>query len=163
MTLMTSGRATGRRCPVCGSQDGSCGGAHAQTEGNPVDAPIYAEGSRSAPVDVIAERVINGHRTQVLANSDQAEAEGWPIVSAIGGGPFHKKRPAPQPPAPAAPATAKPKLESSDPEPEDGARRAYLESLPKPDVYDIAADLDIAGRSSMGKPALIEAIIEAEG
>lgn len=162
MTLITSGRATGRRCPICGSPDGACGGAHATTEPTPVDSPIYAKGTRTMPVDVVARRVINGYTTEVLANSEQAEAEGWPIVRRLDGKPYHKKRPKPEAPAPVEPETEADDAQEDEPTPEKSARGDYLASLTKSELYDIAKDLDVDGRSTLDRGELITAILEAE-
>lgn len=116
------------------------------------------------PVDVVARRVINGYTTEVLANSEQAEAEGWPIVRRLDGKPYHKKRPKPEAPAPTEPETVEPETTEADdePEPEDTARADYLAGLTKPELYDIAKDLDVEGRSTLDRGELITAILEAE-
>lgn len=162
MTLMTSGLATGRRCPVCGSPDGACGGAHASNEPTPVDAPIYAKGTRPMPVDAVIRKTINGQTADVLGTIAEAEAEGLEVVRRLDGKPYHKKRPKPEPPAPVEPDTESGDADEDEDTPENSARGDYLASLTKPALYDLAKDLDIDGRSNMGRDELIAAILEAE-
>jgi hypothetical protein len=109
--------------------------------------------------DVIAERVINGHKTQVVANSVEAEAEGWPIVRNLDGSAYHKKRPAPKAPEPVEPDPVEPEPAEAPDETDD---RAELEAKTKADLYDLAATLDIEGRSNMDKGELVDALLKAK-
>lgn len=162
MALITSGTAKGHRCPICGSPDGTCGGAHAQ-DAAAVDASLYAPAApRPGAVDVVVRKPINGTMATVLGNAEEAEREGWEIVSALGGKPYHKKRPAPEPIKPEAPEPVEPEPATEGDEDPEAARRAILEAKTKADVYDIAATLDVAGRSSMDKDQLIAAVLAYE-
>lgn len=149
MTLLTSGRATGRRCPVCGSPDGSCQGAHAQTANAPVDVPT--ESQIRTPPDVIARRSNFGTIIEVLATEAEAKARGWEIVRYRDGRPYHKARPAPGPDvaAPVSPAPASPDVS-------DGKTPTLRELRAR------AKELGIAGRSRMSKDELAAAVSSAE-
>lgn len=101
---------------------------------DPVDILEESVPRKRPPATITAKVVINGYETQIRTTPEEAEKNGWEVVSG-GAGPAHKARTAPDPVTPDSP-----------------------EELTVDELRQIASDLEIDGRSSMNKAELIAAI-----
>lgn len=138
MALVTSSMLKGAACPVCGKADRACGTSHPEV--NIVDLP---EGTMAQPATHLATAVINGQTVTIRTDLATAKARGWTIIGPWGAAAFHKARGV----EPAAPAGV--------------TGTIGLEAMSRAELYTIAQELDIAGRSTMDRDQLAAAIAEA--